>query len=287
MWGPDAYMYRKGRSTTWCYAFENDGPHASTVLGASFMINKEVIIDLTQNRAGFAQAKCPQYKDRPTHVPPRPRPRPEPEATNLVNPVKTIAPRPLPTPLPTVRPTSAVTPHREQTHSQTRLPTPVHPPKKRAAPPVQPTALPPQASTHVHKGPTQAQRTNGQTKAKMQGKTSLLAQTTTPKPAAKSGGLLGGFLDLPSVAAGAAAAGAIVMSIYTLCCCVRRCGGKSSHRQFEDLAESPSNANVAPDVVGDHFEIGNDEDEDDFGQVCEEARRPPRKQPKKRGGPLE
>ena len=34
---------RKGRSDTYCYGFEDDGPHANTVLGAVWMMHKDMM----------------------------------------------------------------------------------------------------------------------------------------------------------------------------------------------------------------------------------------------------
>merc|ERR1719336_2149884 len=44
-WVPRAYLYRKSNSRIWCYGFEDDGPGADTVLGASWMMYQEVVID--------------------------------------------------------------------------------------------------------------------------------------------------------------------------------------------------------------------------------------------------
>lgn len=64
-WVPKAYLYRKGGSSQWCYAFEDDGANANTVLGASWMLHKEVIFDMVSQRVGVAQANCPEFKQRP------------------------------------------------------------------------------------------------------------------------------------------------------------------------------------------------------------------------------
>merc|ERR1719330_2033237 len=68
-WPPKAYLYRKGSSTRWCYSFEDDGPGANTVLGASWMQHHELIFDLRSNKVGIAEATCPEYKTRPKHDP--------------------------------------------------------------------------------------------------------------------------------------------------------------------------------------------------------------------------
>eukprot|EP00438_Fugacium_kawagutii_P015823 Skav211382 [mRNA] locus=scaffold2406:181827:184479:- [translate_table: standard] len=40
-WVPQAYFYRKGKTDTYCYGFEDDGPRANTVLGAVWMMHKD------------------------------------------------------------------------------------------------------------------------------------------------------------------------------------------------------------------------------------------------------
>mmetsp|Transcript_60074 Transcript_60074/g.110380 ORF Transcript_60074/g.110380 Transcript_60074/m.110380 type:complete len:568 (+) Transcript_60074:130-1833(+) len=67
VWEPRGYLYRKGTSNQWCYSFEDDGPRAPTVLGASWMLYKEVIFDLRVNKVGIVRAECPEYKKRPEH----------------------------------------------------------------------------------------------------------------------------------------------------------------------------------------------------------------------------
>jgi len=66
-WTPAGYLFRKGSGNTWCYSFEDDGPHAKITLGASFMMHKEVIFDLTARRIGIATANCPEFRKRPLH----------------------------------------------------------------------------------------------------------------------------------------------------------------------------------------------------------------------------
>jgi hypothetical protein len=214
-WGPEAYMYRKGRGTQWCYAFEDDGPHASTVLGASFMINKDVVFDLVNRRVGFALANCPQYKDRPAHVPP------------------TAAP-------PTAAPSQAI-----------------------AATAAPPTAAPSQAiGAHAGSGPSSAPTPKVQ-------ETTTLAETLipTPKPTPKPSGVFGQSLELRSAVIGAAAAVVLLTGILAIRFCFRRC--KTPYQKFQDLDAhgSPHECSVPPDLVGDHFEIGIDDGDDDFDAV--------------------
>jgi len=66
-WTPRAYLFRKGTSNQWCYSFQDDGPGASTVLGASWMIYQDVIFDLRSNKLGIVRANCPAYRKRPQH----------------------------------------------------------------------------------------------------------------------------------------------------------------------------------------------------------------------------
>ncbi|CAJ1404262.1 unnamed protein product, partial [Effrenium voratum] len=67
-WVPQAYFYRKHSTNSYCYGFEDDGPHANTVLGAVWMMHKDIIFDLDAKQVGIAAAKCPEHKERPAHV---------------------------------------------------------------------------------------------------------------------------------------------------------------------------------------------------------------------------
>mmetsp|Transcript_45117 Transcript_45117/g.98049 ORF Transcript_45117/g.98049 Transcript_45117/m.98049 type:complete len:559 (+) Transcript_45117:59-1735(+) len=110
-WVAAAYLYRKGSTDRWCYAFENDGPNANTVLGASWMLHQEIVFDLDQNRVGVASAACPEYRERPTHRINDPVPEPEPTSTPALvsttalplssTPAATAAPAPVPGTSPT------------------------------------------------------------------------------------------------------------------------------------------------------------------------------------------
>jgi len=69
-WVPRAYLYRKASASRWCYAFEDDGARATTtVLGAAWMLQQEVIFDLRASKVGIAQANCPEFRERPVHNP--------------------------------------------------------------------------------------------------------------------------------------------------------------------------------------------------------------------------
>ncbi|KAH7649085.1 aspartyl (acid) protease [Cryptosporidium bovis] len=56
-WEPSQYLYKKYRNT-YCLGFDSD--KSFLVLGASFFINKDVIIDVKNSRVSFVRAKCPQ-----------------------------------------------------------------------------------------------------------------------------------------------------------------------------------------------------------------------------------
>eukprot|EP00913_Durusdinium_trenchii_P006905 g6495.t1 len=66
-WVPRAYLYRKAIGTRWCYSFQDDGPGASTVLGASWMMHQDVIFDMARQRV--VPADCPRHQIRPEHDP--------------------------------------------------------------------------------------------------------------------------------------------------------------------------------------------------------------------------
>jgi len=68
-WHPTEYLYQ--RRGEWCYAFENDGRTTTTTLGASFMLNKDVIFDLAKMRIGMVAAECPQYSASHRPDPPK------------------------------------------------------------------------------------------------------------------------------------------------------------------------------------------------------------------------
>lgn len=67
-WHAREYLYRQSAtSTRWCYAFQNDGNTATTTLGMSWMLYKEIIFDLKNLSVGIAPANCPEYRERPVH----------------------------------------------------------------------------------------------------------------------------------------------------------------------------------------------------------------------------
>jgi len=67
VWEARSYLYRAGSTTTWCYAFQDDGPSVRTTLGATWMLHKDIIFDLRGSRLGIAEASCPEFKVRPEH----------------------------------------------------------------------------------------------------------------------------------------------------------------------------------------------------------------------------
>ncbi|OII74811.1 aspartyl protease [Cryptosporidium ubiquitum] len=56
-WEPAQYLYKKYRNT-YCLGFDSD--KTFLVLGASFFINKDIIIDVKNSRASFVKSNCPQ-----------------------------------------------------------------------------------------------------------------------------------------------------------------------------------------------------------------------------------
>lgn len=66
-WSADEYLY-SSKSGLKCFAFADSGSATETILGASFMINKNVVFDLHQERLGIAPSQCPVNKNRPDHA---------------------------------------------------------------------------------------------------------------------------------------------------------------------------------------------------------------------------
>lgn len=60
-WQASNYLYQD-ESGLWCEGFDQQADDAPLTIGASFMINKEVIFDVDHWRAGFAEARCPQHQ---------------------------------------------------------------------------------------------------------------------------------------------------------------------------------------------------------------------------------
>mmetsp|Transcript_24941 Transcript_24941/g.50623 ORF Transcript_24941/g.50623 Transcript_24941/m.50623 type:complete len:250 (+) Transcript_24941:199-948(+) len=66
LWRPQSYLYRKdGTGNVWCYGFQDNGPIQETVLGATWMLHRDIIFDINRRRLGLAEAHCPDFKKRP------------------------------------------------------------------------------------------------------------------------------------------------------------------------------------------------------------------------------
>eukprot|EP00397_Hematodinium_sp_SG-2012_P031889 GEMP01033898.1.p1 GENE.GEMP01033898.1~~GEMP01033898.1.p1 ORF type:complete len:466 (+),score=110.75 GEMP01033898.1:616-2013(+) len=129
-WFPHSYLYPAGSTKKYCYGFEDNGHHAGTVLGATWMIDHELVFDISKGRIGIADVTCPRYASRPN----------PPTASDFAG--ETPAPAPVPTPAPTSAPTAPAKP------SETR---PVSPKaEKKHAPTPQ---WPAQTATPVPKTP--------------------------------------------------------------------------------------------------------------------------------------
>jgi hypothetical protein len=69
-WEPDHYLYSP-RDGLLCYAFASSENSRETVLGASFLVMKNVVFDLSRGRLGIAHHDCPSNTIRPEHVLPK------------------------------------------------------------------------------------------------------------------------------------------------------------------------------------------------------------------------
>lgn len=70
-WYPRSYLFRKGTTNVWCLCFDDNGSHGGSVLGASWMIDRDVVFDLATYQVGIADAHCPQFSAN--HRPPGPK----------------------------------------------------------------------------------------------------------------------------------------------------------------------------------------------------------------------
>ncbi|CEL95593.1 unnamed protein product [Vitrella brassicaformis CCMP3155] len=68
-WRAHSYLFPKPPSKKWCLAIDDNRKH-DTVLGMSFMVQRDVIFDRTEDRVGFADAACPRYLDKLRPPPP-------------------------------------------------------------------------------------------------------------------------------------------------------------------------------------------------------------------------
>mmetsp|Transcript_41124 Transcript_41124/g.94603 ORF Transcript_41124/g.94603 Transcript_41124/m.94603 type:complete len:515 (+) Transcript_41124:81-1625(+) len=61
-WSPSSYLLRHwARKNHACYAFDDDGQRASIVLGASWMVNRDVLFDFKERQVVIADANCPRH----------------------------------------------------------------------------------------------------------------------------------------------------------------------------------------------------------------------------------
>jgi len=61
-WSPSSYLLRHwARRNHACYAFDDDGPRASVVLGASWMVNRDILFDFKERQLTIADANCPKH----------------------------------------------------------------------------------------------------------------------------------------------------------------------------------------------------------------------------------
>ena len=67
VWAPKGYLYPIESRSKWCYAFHDDGDGADTVLGAAWLLHRDVIFDLGRKLLGVVPASCPEYWIRPMH----------------------------------------------------------------------------------------------------------------------------------------------------------------------------------------------------------------------------
>ena len=109
----------------WCYAFE-DALALETVLGASFMIAKDVVFDVGNTKIGFVEANCP-IVDHRDDFPPKSSSPTVPKVTTTPAP-STLAPAPAGSPALTPAEGPATT----ETSTPTKLPT-ATPPTAEAA----------------------------------------------------------------------------------------------------------------------------------------------------------
>jgi len=276
-WVGKAYLFRKGGGDNYCYSFEDDGPTANTVLGATWMIHQEIIFDMPRKKVGIANANCPEHKERPKHVQqvgeaeveatttkaiPAPTNPPTLPQTTTVPPTSTPTtplaatstlkqldastpkPMPMPTPKPTPKPTTSqikAVPGADHSHaSQESFEGPIAGPKK----PALTTRTP-----SVRAGRT----------------------TTTPSPleSKKEFDPLSMLKRDPLRFAGAVAVGVVsamlVLLLFRRCC--SRSPAEARHRQLKDADES----GMPPQIVGgqgndagfDAFVIGDDDDDQD------------------------
>jgi len=65
-WSPQSYLYQRGETNKWCRAYASNGDMRQTVLGATWMLNRDVILDFQTQMVGIAEANCPSHRRVPT-----------------------------------------------------------------------------------------------------------------------------------------------------------------------------------------------------------------------------
>eukprot|EP00439_Symbiodinium_sp_Y106_P084967 s128_g27.t1 len=63
-WYPSSYLYRRS-GELYCLGFESNGAARQTVLGATWMIGRNIIFDTETPKLGVADASCPSFVERP------------------------------------------------------------------------------------------------------------------------------------------------------------------------------------------------------------------------------
>jgi len=67
-WYPPSYLYPASvpsQKRTYCFGFDDNGSHGGSVLGATWMVDHEIVFDIKKKRIGVADLSCPVYKTRP------------------------------------------------------------------------------------------------------------------------------------------------------------------------------------------------------------------------------
>jgi hypothetical protein len=64
-WAASSYLHERGEEGRWCQTFMQNNIF-QTVLGISFMLHKDFIFDVGNNKLGVAEANCPEYHEQPS-----------------------------------------------------------------------------------------------------------------------------------------------------------------------------------------------------------------------------
>jgi len=140
-WRAHSYLFPKPPSKKWCLAIDDNRKH-DTVLGMSFMVQRDVIFDRTEDRVGFADAACPRYLDKLRPPPPEHKALPlyPKEFYSTSPPVSTDTDAPLLTTTTTTSTTTSTPSPPPANTSSSSSP---------SSPPRTPTALPPVSRPHT------------------------------------------------------------------------------------------------------------------------------------------